>query len=277
MILQRLRNSIFVSALFIAVLAALPGCVTAAQAEKRLTPLRSTGELRLEDIRRSVPEEPVRAIHLIGIYRVIYGGREPEMEDPAAIEELAALETQAMRNIEEEREKAIDEKRWEDAASLARSLASLGISASLEDPDMEPELLLAEARNRLEAGDDLAALLGAVRSHDLKPLKPDDALVFLERAVAAKQRRAASFFFSIIDRSGLPVAEELRLFAQGQDTAADMIKGVATVLVNRGFRIQRGAGSPDWVLGSAFFVDSSGLMITNYHVIASEVDPAYEG
>jgi S1-C subfamily serine protease len=56
-----------------------------------------------------------------------------------------------------------------------------------------------------------------------------------------------------------------------------MIKGVATVLVNRGYRIQRGAGSADWVLGSAFFVDASGLMITNYHVIASEVDPTYEG
>jgi hypothetical protein len=56
-----------------------------------------------------------------------------------------------------------------------------------------------------------------------------------------------------------------------------MIKGVTTVLVNRGYRIERGVGSPDWILGSAFVVDSSGLMITNYHVIASEVDPTYEG
>jgi S1-C subfamily serine protease len=31
------------------------------------------------------------------------------------------------------------------------------------------------------------------------------------------------------------------------------------------------------VLGSAFFVDASGLLITNYHVISSEVDPKYEG
>jgi S1-C subfamily serine protease len=34
---------------------------------------------------------------------------------------------------------------------------------------------------------------------------------------------------------------------------------------------------PDRVLGSAFFVDASGLLITNYHVITSEVDPTYEG
>jgi S1-C subfamily serine protease len=272
-ILHRLKNSIPLLALLIAA-AALSGCVTPAQAEKRLTPPRSTEELRLEDIRRVVPDDPVRAVHLIGIYRVVYGGPEAE-QDPAAREELAALEDQAVHTIEDARLRAISEKRWEDAASLARCLASLGVS--VENPGMEPDLLLAEAKDRLEAGDELAAFLGAVRSHDLKPLGPGDALTFLEGAAAAKQRRAASFFLSIIDRYGFPVPEDLREFAQGQDTAADMIKGVATVLVNRGFRIQRGAGSPDWVLGSAFFVDSSGLMITNYHVIASEVDPAYEG
>ena len=140
---------------------------------------------------------------------------------------------------------------------------------------MEPYLLLADARERLQAGDNLGAFLSAVRSHGLKPLEAAAALPFLERAAAVQQRRAASFFLSIIDRQGGTVPEDLRRFAQGQDIAADMIKGVATVLVNRGFRIQHGAGSPDWVLGSAFFVDPSGLLITNYHVIASEVDPTY--
>jgi S1-C subfamily serine protease len=31
------------------------------------------------------------------------------------------------------------------------------------------------------------------------------------------------------------------------------------------------------VIGSGFFVDRSGYLLTNYHVIASEVDPKYEG
>jgi S1-C subfamily serine protease len=44
-----------------------------------------------------------------------------------------------------------------------------------------------------------------------------------------------------------------------------------------GYRIERGMGMSNWVLGSAFFVDSSGLLITNYHVIESEVDPKYKG
>ncbi|MDR3123218.1 MAG: S1C family serine protease [Treponema sp.] len=277
-VIQKMKHSLPISALFAA--AALAGCITAAQAEKRLAPVRSTEELRLEDIRRCVPEEPVRAIHLIGVYRVVYDAAAQEAEqDQALVEELAALEKQAVRNLEAAQKLAISEKRWEDAASMARSLSSLGIS--VENTGMEPDLLLAEARDRLKAGDNLSAFLSAVRSHDLKPLEAGDALPFLERSVAVQQRRAASFFLSIIDRQGLgqglAVPEDLRRFAQGQDTAADMIKGVATVLVNRGVRIQHGAGSPDWVLGSAFFVDPSGLMITNYHVIASEVDPTYEG
>jgi S1-C subfamily serine protease len=272
--MRKAKNSVSGATLCAAAAMALLSCVTAAQAEQRLAPLRSTDELRLEDIRRSVSEEPVRAIHLIGIYRVVYGAT---TQEPAEEEELAALEQQAIRHIEEDQKRAISEKRWEDAASLARSLSSLGIS--VESTGMEPELLLAEARDRLAAGENLAAFLSAVRSHDLKPLEAEDALSFLTRAAALRQRRAAAFFLSIIDQRGpgLAVPEELRRYAQGQDTAADMIKGVATVLVNRGFRIQRGAGSPDWLLGSAFFVDPSGLMITNYHVIASEVDPTYEG
>ncbi|OHE62247.1 MAG: hypothetical protein A2Y36_16080 [Treponema sp. GWA1_62_8] len=56
-----------------------------------------------------------------------------------------------------------------------------------------------------------------------------------------------------------------------------MIRGVATVWVDRGIRIEKGLGLPDRVIGSAFFVDKRGLLVTNYHVIASEVDPEYEG
>jgi hypothetical protein len=37
--------------------------------EERLSPPRSTDEIRLEDIKKYVPQEPVRAIDLIGVYR----------------------------------------------------------------------------------------------------------------------------------------------------------------------------------------------------------------
>jgi S1-C subfamily serine protease len=56
-----------------------------------------------------------------------------------------------------------------------------------------------------------------------------------------------------------------------------MISGTVTVHVNRGIKLERGMGYPDRVIGSGFYIDRRGYILTNYHVIASEVDPEYEG
>ena len=251
-------------------------CSTRSAAERRLEPPRSVSEIRLDDIAKHVTEDPAMALHLLEVYKAIYGpGRVyPEGENPEIRVRLDSLREEASVNLKQAQIKAIEEKRWTDAASLARSLSSLGIP--VESTGEEPELTLEYAKQQLAEGNSLSAFLAAVQSHDLKPLEFKDALFFLEKAMEAKQRRTAAFFLNIIsDEDQVP--EELRSYARGRDTATDMIKGVATIWVDRGYRIERGRGIPDRVLGSAFFVDISGLLITNYHVISSEVDPKYEG
>jgi S1-C subfamily serine protease len=256
-------------------------CVSPAAKEERLAPQKLNAELRLDDIKQYVSEDPAQAIHLIGIYEVLYGPASSHTGEQTAEtwETLNVLKTTAIDHLKASQEAAIREQRWDDAASLSRSLSSLGIS--VENTGNEPDFILAYAKQQLAEGNDLGAFLSAVRAHGLQPLHADDALIFLEQAAAVKQRRTAAFFLAVVDHAsnaqGEGISEELRTYAQGQDTATDMIKGVATILVDRGLRIERGRGIPDRVLGSAFFVDASGLLITNYHVIASEVDPTYEG
>ncbi|MDR0314092.1 MAG: trypsin-like peptidase domain-containing protein [Treponema sp.] len=273
-------------AVYVICLVILSSCNTLAVAERRLTPPKSISEVRFDDIRRYIKEDPARAIHLIEVYKVIYGAGTvyPEAESPEVREQLILFREEAVQSLKQSQQTAIEEKRWADAASLARSLSVLGIP--VESTGEEPELALEYAIEELDKGNYLSGFLAAVDAHNLKPLDYDDALFFLEKAVAARQRNTAAFFLSILDSQTVSVQTgtaqavipaELRAYAQGRDAASDMIKGVATVFVDRGFRIERGVGIPDRVLGSAFFVDSSGLLITNYHVISSEVDPTYKG
>ncbi|MDR1972231.1 MAG: S1C family serine protease [Treponema sp.] len=244
-------------------------CLSLETQEKRLSPPWKTAEeYRLEDIRRYVEPSPAQAIHLIGMFRSRFGAS----GDDAA--ELESLEARAVENLREAQARAVAEERWDDAASLTRSLGALGIL--VENTGMEADFVLAEAKKLLREGNTLSGFLAAVRSHNMRPLGFEDSLFFLNEAVRARQRRTAAFFLAAGQAAGT-VPEELQVYAQGRDSPQDMIKGVVTVIIDRGIRIERGRGIPDRVLGSAFFVDSSGLLITNYHVIASEVDPKYEG
>ena len=257
--------------IYLGIFFAFISCGTLTTQEERLAPRRSTTEIRLDDIRRQIGQNPVRAIDLIGNFREAY--RITDTADSAA--ELRVLEQEAQENLRNFLEKAMAEERWDDAASYNRSLVNIDAQHRIPETD----LILAGARKKLADGNNLGAFLNAVQAHELSPLSFEDAMLFLERAAGLKLRQTAAYFFAAAqqaDGAGT-VPEAIKEYAQGSDSVADMVKGVATVIVDRGIRIERGRGYSDRIGGSAFFVDPSGLLITNYHVIESEVDPKYQG
>lgn len=60
-------------------------------------------------------------------------------------------------------------------------------------------------------------------------------------------------------------------------TIADCMDATVTIWVDRGIKVQNGSGYADIVIGSGFFIDRRGYLVTNHHVIDSMVNPKYEG
>jgi len=232
---------------------------------------KTTSAIRLDSIGSQIKDDPVAALNLIFIYKEIYSVNYNQENDDW--KQLALFEKEAVDRLCAMQEEAIAEERWEDVVSFGRSIASIGVTGG--NSGKQAAFLLADAKKKLNEGNTLGAFLSAVKSHGIQPLDSVSALLFLEKAVAAKQRRAAAFFFAASGNRNIPPA--LREYASGRDNFSDMIKGVVTVVVDMGYKVERGMGMPNRALGSAFFIDSSGLLITNYHVIASEVDPKYKG
>ena len=58
---------------------------------------------------------------------------------------------------------------------------------------------------------------------------------------------------------------------------SDCVNATVTIWVDKGIKIENGVGYADRVLGSGFFIDKSGYIVTNHHVISDLVNPKYEG
>jgi len=168
----------------------------------------------------------------------------------------------AIEGLEAEWKAARSDGDWRKSLVYLRSFKMLG----LENPGegiTEADLFLEGVHEYLEKNQSGAAAALLQSELKLENINPD-----IRKELAEK-----------LSRSGhRSIAAELL----GENTPASpgmgpLVDGTVTVWVNRGIRLVGNVGVPDRGIGSGFFIDPRGYLLTNYHVIESEVDPAYQG
>ncbi len=191
--------------------------------------------------------------------------------------EIAELRAASLEKMEERYQELLKQEEFVKAESMARSLRAVGAPAGAVLPNKEPSYQEPSSKEDEILAWSVPQLYKMAM--EVKSIKSREALQQLyEAARDAGLRTVARAFFGEMENRSYPLSTEMKEWVSTSvKKPADNLEAVVTVWVNRGMRIEGGVGLPDRVIGSGFFIDKEGYLVTNYHVISSEVDPSYEG
>lgn len=243
--------------------------------------------LKLGELKSLAESDPARAVEAAS--SLLSAGKEGGDQFSLPAPDLDAVISASASRFAAIYSSSLESKDFGKAAMALRSLRAMAgdaTAASLlgpeaaalaSGPSREAELLASEAEAFHAKGLSAAALVLYGRALDAGLPVSAETGTWASRAFAARNRVALGRLSSLLKGAGLPLPEGAEAFLAATDGMADMKRGVVTIRVDRGIKIEQGVGVPDRVLGTGFYVDQAGYVLTNYHVISSEVDPKYEG
>ena len=189
---------------------------------------------------------------------------------------LAEREEKAYQDLNKLLEEAVAAKDYRKALSCIDSLETVG-QESLFAGKYEG-LKMGYLRNLLEFEKSGGAAALVTRGFiDLESLSSDELVYMEERFLKGENRRPLFMVSEELNRRGENPAEESLEFLNRKVGMENLLEGTVTVWVDRGLKVEKGVGQLDRSIGSGFFIDKNGYILTNYHVISSEVDPEYQG
>jgi serine protease Do len=218
--------------------------------------------------------EELRSLISSGSYLQALSKIDAIRHEGVVVPDLDSISAQAVDSLSTAFKTAVDAKKFDEALRLMDSARTLG-KPQIVGTWTEKSLLNEIAAGQEASGDTVLALLSRLRLVSLPDSEEKDYAAALADAASVGNRAVKRELVAAMKDKGfaVPAGSE----TDSQPSFPSMISGTVTILVNRGIKVERGVGYPDRVIGSGFFIDKRGYILTNHHVIESEVDPKYEG
>ena len=235
-------------------------------------PVRPLYEINIERIQQARESgDIVRAMQDLFLLQArVDAGQETEK---AA--ELQRVSDSVQSGLRQEFRSAVNQNEYDSALRLYISAEQAGWS-DLLDSDYAA-LKRGQVMFLLENENPVRALSLARQLDDFSVFSDENLQVMLGYAIQEEKYTTAGMIIRELQGRDLTPERQLPEESAERFTQEQLIRGTVTIWVNRGMRIEEGVGLPDRVIGSGFYVDRRGYIITNYHVIRSQVDPKYEG
>ncbi|MFQ3620061.1 MAG: trypsin-like peptidase domain-containing protein [Spirochaetales bacterium] len=244
---------------------------TACKTTPTLPPSRTLEEITLSEIEQLIfKEQPTLALQWILALRNT--SSVPRIE----YQQLERLETEAKTKLIEQFHQSIESSDYLRALSLYRSFRTVYGARDLENYSKDRILFLLAEEEKNKGN--LVLALSYFRSiKDYQSIGDEALLAYARIALDLNNLIASKNILSVLTNRGSSLPPDIVELSHRKIPLAEYLGGTMTIWVNRGIRIDRGIGIPDRVIGSGFYIDPRGYLLTNYHVIQSEVDPEYEG
>ena len=185
--------------------------------------------------------------------------------------------TEVLEKIKKKIKKDIKNKNYIEAYNDIKSLETAGIENVYKTEDSE-KLLIEYINNETESGNYVNAFYQLIKMLKMNDKIDNEILKkYAETAYTEKNRFVLRKLIENIINPEADIINKYNSILSSDENTSDLMKGTVTIWVNKGIKVDKGVGTPDRSIGSGFFIDKRGYLITNYHVIESEVNPEYEG